>query len=347
MTNPFSLLIGWLLDLFFGDPHKLPHPIVWFGKMIAACEHQYNKGTHRKLKGALIAIGLILFVFATTWMLRKILGIFALFIFDGTREQVYQIPILLYIFDALAIFYCLAGTTLIREVREVFLALDRSLEEGRKQVARIVGRDTSELSAQEVRTAALETLAENLSDGVIAPLFWLAILGTPGMLAYKMVNTLDSMVGYKTERYRDFGCWAAHIDDIANYIPARLTALLMLLYSPPKLGGVRRGLRSTSGRLLPSGRKNRLKFVRKYARNHASPNSGYPEAALAAILDCRFGGPHYYFGELFDKPYIGTNDRPLTTEDMKTAVRVNRMAEVLMVILTVAACLFAFLSIPS
>ena len=334
MTNPFSLLIGWLLDLFFGDPHKLPHPIVWFGKMIAACEHQYNKGTHRKLKGALIAIGLILFVFAITWMLRKILGIFALFIFDGTREQVYQIPILLYIFDALAIFYCLAGTTLIREVREVFLALDRSLEEGRKQVARIVGRDTSELSAQEVRTAALETLAENLSDGVIAPLFWLAILGTPGMLAYKMVNTLDSMIGYKTERYRDFGCWAAHIDDIANYIPARLTALLMLTFSPPKLGGVRGGL-------------NRLKFVRKYGRNHASPNSGYPEAALAAILDCRFGGPHYYFGELFDKPYIGTNDRPLTTDDMKTAVRVNRTAEVLMVILTVAACLFAFLSIPS
>ena len=334
MTNPFSLLIGWLLDLFFGDPQKLPHPIVWFGKMIAACEHQYNKGTHRKLKGALIAIGLILFVFAITWMLRKILGIFALFIFDGTREQVYQIPILLYIFDALAIFYCLAGTTLIREVREVFLALDRSLEEGRKQVARIVGRDTSELSAQEVRTAALETLAENLSDGVIAPLFWLAILGTPGMLAYKMVNTLDSMIGYKTERYRDFGCWAAHIDDIANYIPARLTALLMLLYSPPKLGGVRGGL-------------NRLKFVWKNARNHASPNSGYPESALAAILDCRFGGPHYYFGELFDKPYIGTNDRPLTTEDMKTAVRVNRTAEVLMVILTVAACLFAFLSIPS
>ena len=334
MTNPFSLLIGWLLDLFFGDPHKLPHPIVWFGKMIAACEHQYNKGTHRKLKGALIAIGLILFVFAITWMFRKILGIFALFIFDGTREQIYQIPVLLYIFDALAIFYCLAGTTLIREVREVFLALDRSLKEGRKQVARIVGRDTSELSAQEVRTAALETLAENLSDGVIAPLFWLAILGTPGMLAYKMVNTLDSMIGYKTERYRDFGCWAAHIDDIANYIPARLTALLMLTFSPPKLGGVRGGL-------------NRLKFVRKYGRRHASPNSGYPEAALAAILDCRFGGPHYYFGELFDKPYIGTNERPLTTEDMKTAVRINRMAEVLMVILTVAACLFAFLSIPS
>ena len=326
MTNPFSLLIGWLLDLIFGDPQKLPHPVVWFGKMIAACEHQYNKGTHRKLKGALIAIGLILFVFALAWMLRKILGIFALFIFDGTREQVYQIPLLLYLFDALAIFFCLAGTTLIREVREVFLALDRSLDEGRRQVARIVGRDTSELSAQEVRTAALETLAENLSDGVIAPLFWLAILGTPGMLAYKMVNTLDSMIGYKTERYKDFGCWAAHIDDIANYLPARLTAFLMVL---------------TTGRL------GLLRFVWKNGRNHASPNSGYPEAALAAILDCRFGGPHYYFGELFEKPYIGTNDRLLTTEDMKTAVRINRTAEVLMVLLTVSVSLFALLSIPS
>ena len=317
MTHPLSLLIGWLLDLMVGDPQRLPHPVVWFGKMIAACERKLNRGTNRKLKGALTAVGLILFVFVFTWMLRKVLGCFAL-----------------YLFDAIAIFYCLAGTTLIREVRAVFLALDRSLDEGRRQVARIVGRDTSELSAQEVRTAALETHAENLSDGVIAPLFWLAILGTPGMLAYKMVNTLDSMIGYKTDRYRAFGCWAAHIDDIANYIPARLTALLMLTFSPPKLGGVRGGL-------------NRLKFVRKYGRNHASPNSGYPEAALAAILNCRFGGPHYYFGELFDKPYIGTNDRPLTTEDMKTAVRVNRTAEVLMVILTVAACLFAFLSIPS
>ena len=340
MTNPFSLLIGWLLDLFFGDPQKLPHPVVWFGKMIASCDHHYNKRTHRKLKGALTAITLILFVFAFAWMIRKFLGVFALFIFDGTHQQVYQIPLLLYIFDALAIFYCLAGTTLIREVREVFLALDRSLKEGRKQVARIVGRDTSELSAQEVRTAALETLAENLSDGVIAPLFWLAILGTPGMLAYKMVNTLDSMIGYKTDRYRDFGCWAAHIDDIANYIPARLTAFLMLLagiFIPllSRRGADRRGGLST------------LRFVHKYARNHASPNSGYPESALAAILDCRFGGPHYYFDELFDKPYIGTNDRPLTTEDMKTAIRINRIAEVLMVLLTVSVSLFVLLSIPS
>ena len=312
MTNPVALLIGWVSDLIFGDPQRLPHPIVWFGKAIAFCEHRMNKGGHRKLKGALTAIGLILFVYVIAWMLRKLLGIFALFIFDGTHEQVYQIPVLLYLFDILAIFYCLAGTTLIREVRAVFLALDRSLEAGRAQVARIVGRDTSELSAQEVRTAALETLAENLSDGVIAPLFWLALLGVPGMMAYKMVNTLDSMIGYKTERYKDFGCWAAHIDDIANYIPARLTALLMI---------------------MSSGKPKLLGFVWRNGRNHASPNSGYPEAALAGILNCRFGGPHYYFGELFDKPYIGENDRELKTDDMKKAVRINRTAEVIMVVL--------------
>ena len=312
MTNPVALLIGWVSDLIFGDPQRLPHPIVWFGKAIAFCEHRMNKGGHRKLKGALTAIGLILFVYVIAWMLRKLLGIFALFIFDGTHEQVYQIPVLLYLFDILAIFYCLAGTTLIREVRAVFLALDRSLEAGRAQVARIVGRDTSALSAQEVRTAALETLAENLSDGVIAPLFWLVLLGVPGMMAYKMVNTLDSMIGYKTERYKDFGCWAAHIDDIANYIPARLTALLMI---------------------LSAGKPKLLGFVWRNGRNHASPNSGYPEAALAGILNCRFGGPHYYFGELFDKPYIGENNRELTTDDMKKAVRINRTAEVIMVVL--------------
>ena len=308
MVNAVTLLIGWVLDLIFGDPPKLPHPVVWFGRLIAAGEHRLNHNSNRHLKGALLAIGLILLVFGLAWLIRTLLGIFALIFYDGT--SIHQIPLLMYLFDILAIFFCLAGTTLIREVRQVFFALDRSLEEGRQQVARIVGRDTSQLSAQEVRTAAIETLAENLSDGVIAPLFWLLLLGTPGMLAYKMVNTLDSMIGYHTERYLEFGCVAARIDDVANYIPARLTALLMV---------------------LSSGRLKLLGFVRKYGRNHASPNSGYPESALAAILDCRFGGPHYYFGELFDKPYIGSNPRELSTTDMKKAVRINRTAEIIMV----------------
>ena len=300
MTKLLALLFGWILDLLLGDPAWLPHPVVGFGKMIAFGEHRLNKGTHRKLKGAVLAIGLILATFAATWLLLYLISKLPLPLGVGLGVRL------------LLIFFCLAGTTLIREVREVFLALDRSLEEGRRQVARIVGRDTSELSAQEVRTAALETLAENLSDGVIAPLFWLALLGVPGMVAYKMVNTLDSMIGYRTERYREFGCWAAHIDDIANYIPARLTALLMIIVAGrPRLAG----------------------FVWRNGCRHASPNSGYPEAALAGILNCRFGGPHYYFGELFDKPFIGENDRALTTEDMKKAIRVNRMAEVLMVVL--------------
>ena len=309
MTNPFALLVGWLLDLFVGDPARLPHPIVWFGKAIAFGEHSLNKSSHRKLKGALLAIFLIVGVFVLTWCLRWLLS-------SAGLATAWPLPdLMVVLLDAIIIFYCLAGTTLIREVRAVFLALDRSLDEGRAQVARIVGRDTSELSAQEVRTAALETLAENLSDGVIAPLFWLLLLGTPGMLAYKMVNTLDSMIGYKTERYRAFGCIAAHIDDVANYIPARLTALLMV---------------------LASGRLSLLKFVWRNGCNHASPNSGYPEAALAGILDCRFGGSHYYFGELFEKPYIGEHERELTTADIKTAVRINRTAEILMLALVLA-----------
>ena len=297
------LLLGWLLDFIFGDPSRLPHPIVWFGKMISWGEHRLNKGSHRMANGAVMAICFILLVFFVVWGLKRLVPNVILWL----------------ILDTIIIFYCLAGTTLIREVREVFLALDRSLDEGRQQVARIVGRDTSQLSAQEVRTAALETLAENLSDGVIAPLFWFALLGTPGMLAYKMVNTLDSMIGYRTERYKDFGCWAAHIDDVANYIPARLTALLMV---------------------IASGKLSLLKFVWKNGRRHASPNSGYPEAALAGILNCRFGGPHIYFGELFDKPYIGENDRELTTQDMHTAVRINRTAELLMLALTSVVVIF-------
>ena len=292
------LILGYLLDLIFGDPERLPHPIVWFGKMISWGEHRLNRGQHRMAKGAVMSVAYILLVFFVLWGLIRLI----------------PNAILWGVLNTIIIFYCLAGTTLIREVRNVFLALDESLEAGRKQVARIVGRDTSDLTAQEVRTAALETLAENLSDGVIAPLFWLAVLGVPGMVAYKMVNTLDSMIGYRTERYKDFGCWAARIDDIANYIPARLTAVLMV---------------------IASGKLSLLKFVWRNGRKHASPNSGYPEAALAGALDCRFGGPHYYFGELFDKPFIGENERDLTTADMHKAVRINRIAEVMMIALVI------------
>jgi len=314
MSRVFSLLAGWLLDLILGDPAWLPHPVVGFGKLIAAGEKRWNRGAHRRRKGAWLTIGLAVGTFVLTFAL--LLGCRALG--EALHLGVWSLRIV----EAMLIFCCLAGTTLIREVREVFRAVDRSVEEGRERVGRIVGRDTSELSPQEIRTAALETLAENLNDGVIAPLFWLALLGVPGMMAYKMINTLDSMIGYRNERYADFGRFAARLDDVAGWIPARLTAFLML---------------------LAAGRLGKLGWVRKNGRLHLSPNSGHPEAALAAILDCRFGGPHNYFGETVWKPYIGDNERVLTTADMQRAVRVNRAAEIMMVLLTAACRMIPFL----
>jgi adenosylcobinamide-phosphate synthase len=294
--STLPLLIGWRGDKLLGDPARLPHPVVCFGRLIAWGERRFNKGVHRAIKGGAWSVFLILLVFTVSMLL----------LYGAAR-----LSIGLYLtVSSVLVFYCLAGTTLIREVRMVFHAVDRSLDEGRRQVGRIVGRDTSELSAQEVRTAALETLAEYLSDGVIAPLFWYFVLGAPGMLTYKMINTLDSMIGYKNERYLQFGRIAARIDDAANYIPARLTAGLMVIVS---------------------GQWPLVGFVRKYGNQHASPNAGYPEAALAGILNCRFGGPHNYFGKPVYKPYIGDNERELTSSDMKKAVRINQWAEVAMI----------------
>lgn len=292
-----SLLVGWVLDRLFGDPSWLPHPIVYFGRIIAWGERKLNNGKNKQLKGTLFALALIMSIF-----LVAILMDYELYLLS---------PYAVVCFNSVIIFYCLAGNTLIKEVRDVFIAVDKSVDDGRKQLSRIVGRDTSALSPQQIRTAALETLAENLSDGVIAPLFWYMILGIPGMLAYKMINTLDSMIGYKNDRYKQFGCIAAKIDDIANYIPARLTAFLML---------------------VASGKFSVYPFVRKYSRCHASPNSGYPESALAGILNCRFGGPNMYFGKLVDKPYIGQNERELTSSDMQQAIKINKYSEVLMLL---------------
>lgn len=300
MTQITAILIGWTADKLLGDPERLPHPVVLFGKMIAAGERRLNHGKHRRMKGAALAVTLIAATFGATAGLIALAGMAS--------------PALRTAVEAVMIFYCLAGTTLIREVKGVFAALDVSTEQGRKQVSRIVGRDTSQLTDNEIRKAALETLAENLSDGVIAPMFWLLLLGVPGMAAYKMINTLDSMIGYRTERYKRFGTAAARIDDAANYIPARLTVLLMIAVA---------------------GKPELLKFVARNGKRHASPNSGYPEAALAGILNCRFGGGHYYFNEYFDKPFIGDNDRQLTKNDLRKAVTVNTLAEAAMLVILI------------
>ena len=295
LSKIIPFLGGWLGDRILGDPEGWPHPVIAFGKTISYVEKKWNQGNDRALKGTLSAITLIAGVF-----------ILCLVILNwANRIHPYLETILI----GIGVFYCLAGKTLVKEVKAVFEAVDRSTEEGRQQVGRIVGRDTTSLSPQEIRAAALETLAENLSDGVIAPMFWFALLGRPGMMAYKMVNTLDSMIGYKNERYIDFGRTAARLDDIANYIPARITAWLMLAVS---------------------GNLHKMDFVKRFGPAHASPNSGYPESALAAILDCRFGGTHDYFGKPVEKPYIGTNERTFTTDDMLIAIQINSNTELAM-----------------
>lgn len=301
------LLVGWIADRILGDPPRLPHPIILFGNIISRGEKAFNNGDNRLIKGALFSVLLIVLCFGVFSVIEKRLTIIH--------------PYITIAFNAAIVFFCLAGKTLIDEVRNVFIATDKSVEDGRTQVARIVGRDTSQLSPQQIRTAALETLSENLSDGVIAPLFWYMLLGVPGMITYKMINTLDSMIGYKNDRYKDFGCWAARIDDIANYIPARLTALLMIVVS---------------------GKLSLLSFTFRYGKQHASPNSGYPEAALAGILDCRFGGPNYYFGQLVEKPYIGHTDRAISTSDMETAVRINNKTELLMIVIMIVCYIFVY-----
>lgn len=305
LIKVIPFLGGWLADRLLGDPAGWPHPIVWFGKLISFGEKKLNRGDNRFYKGGLLTLVLVAGVYLLVHLLLYWAGLINT-LFYGLLVGV-------------GVFYCLAGKTLITEVKAVFEAVDRSVEEGRVQVGRIVGRDTSRLSPQEIRAAALETLAENLSDGVIAPMFWFAFLGLPGMMAYKMINTLDSMIGYKNDRYKDFGQVAARLDDVANYIPARLTACLMLLVS---------------------GNWNKRSFLQRFGRAHLSPNSGYPEAALAAILDCRFGGTHDYFGQAVEKPYIGLNDRSFTTEDMLIATKINSNTELAMGLLV---CLLSLL----
>lgn len=295
------LIAGYLLDLIFGDPRRLPHPVVGFGNMIFWAERNFNRGSFRGLKGCLVALIFPSLVGLAGWGLT--LGSQAIggwcFCLVAT----------------LFVFYGLANRSLIQEGGEVIRVLrEQGLEAGRKRLSWIVGRDTSELSSKELYTAVLETMAENLSDGVVAPLFYYALGGFPLMMAYKMVNTLDSMIGYKDERYRRFGCCAARIDDAFNYVPARLTALLMAVVA---------------------WRPGLFRFILRYCYMHASPNSGFPESAMAGILNCRFGGAHVYHGLLVEKPYIGDNDREVGYPDYQRAVRVNHRVALLTVCLII------------
>ena len=308
------LLLGFLLDQALGDPTTFGHPIIFFGRLIGWGEKRLNHGKGRLLKGFIYNGSLVLLTFFLPLLL-------SLALFYKVGESSWQgagsegtLLLLGYgLISTLLIFYMLSGKTLRDEVEGVFRAVGRSLEEGRTQVGRIVGRDTGALSAQEIRTAALETLAENLSDGVVGPMLSWAFLGIPGILTYKMINTQDSMVGYLNERYRDYGYFSAKLDDLANLLPSRLTAVLML---------------------LAAGRLDLLTKTFRHGQRHLSPNSGYPEAALALMLGCRFGGPHDYFGEVVDKPFIGEEDRPLTDDDLQRALFITRRTELLALVVS-------------
>ncbi|SFD48074.1 adenosylcobinamide-phosphate synthase [Chitinophaga sp. CF118] len=286
------LVAGYLLDLLLGDPRWLPHPIRLFGTIIAKGEQLLNKGRYKLLKGALLSVTLCAAVYLFFYMLE------------------YYIPGY-YLFSGIFVFYGLANKSLLEEGIAVFNELQiHGLAAGRKRLSWIVGRDTSQLDENQIRTAVFETLSENLSDGVIAPLFYYAIGGVPAMMVYKMINTLDSMIGYKKERYLLFGRFAARLDDVANFIPARLTALLMVLVTFSKQG---------------------LLYIFKYGHQHASPNSGYPEAALAGIMQCRFGGPNTYDGTVVHKPYIGNEARLIHHHELRKVMYVNHAVTLVMV----------------
>jgi len=297
------LVLGYVADLLLGDPERWPHPIKFFGNIIYSSEKTLNRGGYGFLKGSLVTILLTGGTFLCFSMAEYLL-----------RGNDYA----LIAFRAVFVWFGLANRTLIAEGKAVFRKLQSSLDEGRQQLSRIVGRETRNLNEQQIRTAVFETMSENLSDGVIAPLFFYAIGGVPGLMTYKMINTLDSMIAYRSERYEQFGKFAARLDDVANFIPARITVVLMTLVTM---------------------NINAIRFAIRYGHKHKSPNSGYPEAALAGILSCRFGGPNHYHGVLVDKPYIGENARVLEDKEINRVVYINH-ASTALAIATIVACYF-------
>ncbi|MEM6815162.1 MAG: adenosylcobinamide-phosphate synthase CbiB [Bacteroidota bacterium] len=304
----YILLTAFVLDAVLGDPRWMPHLIVLFGNAIHAGEKVLNRGKNKFVKGLVLVVFLVVTAYVLTHLLLAWLRSVNLILADIAAVAL--------------LFFCLANRTLIKEGQAVFNTLKKhGLEAGRKRLSWIVGRDTSNLNEQQIRTATLETLSENLSDGVIAPLFYYFILDIPGAVVYKMINTLDSMIGYKSDRYKSFGRFAAKLDDAANFIPSRITSFLMLVVM---------------------GKPKGLNFVFQEGKKHASPNAGYPEAALAYILDCQFGGPNYYHGKLVKKPYIGSNQKTITDQDLKTATYVNWASSIFLIVLYCIIFLFFY-----
>ena len=310
-----TLLLPWLalpaafvLDSLLGDPRWLPHPIRWMGKAIELAEPLFRRWVHNELvAGGGFALTLIL----ACWLLSFTVVHFA-----------YQMhSVLGFLVETVFLFYCFSARSLSQAAMEIYDSLHAGqVELARSQVAMIVGRDVERYQADDIARATVETVAENAVDGVISPLFFAALGGAPLALAYKMVNTLDSMVGYKNPRYLLFGRVAARIDDLANFLPARLSVFLIALAA--------RLVKATSS-------SKALRTAWKEGKNHASPNAGYPEAAFAGALGVRMGGPNYYHGKLVEKPYIGLGLASVTLAHIPRACRLMRLSSLI-------GCLFAW-----
>ncbi len=313
------VLIALSTDLLIGDPRWLPHPVRWIGRLIELIELWIRKYTYDSLTEKLAGAVTVTLVVGITGVLAFTVEVLLRGIAGETRLSVLPLSdILVGVVGSFAI--------ALRGLSDEASAVIRALKEGnielsRKRLSMIVGRDTAELDSPSIVRATVETVAENASDGVIAPVFYLFLFGLPGAFIYKAINTLDSMIGYKNERYINFGYFAAKCDDVANYIPARLTGIFITL-SAGILRLVYQGLsfRESIKTLVSDGSK------------HSSPNAGYPEAAMAGALGIRLGGPNYYGGRLVEKPYIGQERKEPEAEDALVSISVVGVAVFLFVI---------------
>ena len=306
------LICGFLLDCIIGDPYDIPHPIKLIGRLISGLEKFVRKHMKDLRKGGA-------FLAAAVVLLSTIVPASMLYI-------CYKVNIVLGIaVESVLCCYMLAARCLCNESMKVCRAAEKGdTEEARRAVSMIVGRDTAVLDRDGVIRAAVETVAENTSDGVTAPLFYMGIGGAVGGFFYKSVNTMDSMIGYRNEKYIDIGRYAAKLDDVLNYIPSRLTALLMAAVSP----------------LLHLDARNALRIWKRDRRKHASPNSAQTESACAGALHIRLAGDAWYFGELHKKPYIGDDDRRIEPDDIRRSNRLMYASSILMLIISaVLRCL--------
>ena len=308
-----SIIFGFLLDLLFADPAKLPHPVVIIGKGITALETGLRKA-FPKSPGGERAAGRVMagIIVVVTYIVTMGLCLIAWMVH----------PVLFLLLHTLWCWQAIAVKGLAKEAKNVygFLSPECNIEGARKAVSRIVGRDTQELTAEGVTKAAVETVAESFSDGVAVPFFYMMIGGAPLALTYKAVNTMDSMVGYKNEKYINFGRGPAHLDDLAGLIPSRLAALMWI----------------AAAGLMEHSARNAWRIWRRDNRNHPSPNSAQTESACAGALGVQLAGPAYYFGELYNKPTIGDKTRAIEPEDILRTNRMMYAASLIALLLTMA-----------